>query len=91
MATVAVLQKMDGERIVEELNEILSKLDSTEGEVVLDFSAVKRLPPSGLQALEKFAAKSEERSAKIVLRGVNIDVYKVLKLARLSARFEFVN
>jgi anti-anti-sigma regulatory factor len=88
MATNAVLQTMNSERLVEELNDALTKLD---GEVELDFSAVQRVSPAALQALANLAAKSEEKSAKVVLRAVNIDVYKVLKLSRLSGRFGFVS
>jgi anti-anti-sigma regulatory factor len=91
MATIAVLQKVDSERLVENLNQTLSKLGEADGEVVLDFSSVLRVLPAAIQALEKLAARSEEKAAKIVLRGVNVDVYKVLKLARLSSRFTFVS
>jgi anti-anti-sigma regulatory factor len=86
MATSAVLRKVDSQRLVGELNETLAKL---EGEVVLDFSAVRRVSPAALRVLEKLATKSEEKAARVVLRGVSIEVYKVLKLARLSERFGF--
>ena len=44
--------------------------------------------PSALRALEKLVNKADEKSVKIVLRDVNVEVYKVLKLVKLSARFE---
>lgn len=90
MPTIAVLEKIDGERLLDSLNGVLAKLDGAE-EVTLDFSEVKRVPPAGLQILEKLATTSQEKSAKVFLRGVNIDVYKVLKLARLSGRFGFLS
>ena len=46
---------------------------------------------SGLRAVEDFADVAEEKSVKATVRGVNVDVYKVLKLARLSSRFSVVN
>jgi len=91
MATIAMLHKIDGERVVEELNELLSNLDHAESEVEIDFSGVARLSPAALQVLGTLAAKSEEKGARVVLRGVNVDVYKELKLARLSGRFAFMS
>jgi len=91
MATVAVLHKVDRERLAEALLEAVEKLDTADGEVVLDLSAVRRVHPAALQALEKLAVKADEKTVKVVLRGVNIEIYKVLKLARLTERFSFVN
>ena len=68
---------------------VRERLSSTEAEVVLDFSAVPRIDTAGLQQLEKLAGAAEEKSAKITLRGVNVGIYKVLKLARLTSRFSF--
>ena len=53
----------------------------------LDFSAVRRMNPAALRAIEDFAGAADEKSVKVTLRGVNVDIYKVLKLARLSSRF----
>ena len=60
-------------------------------ELVLDFSDVERVDPSALRAIEAFAVAADEKSVKAVLRGVNVGIYKVLKLARLSSRFSIVN
>ena len=57
----------------------------------LDLSAVRRLDTAGLRALEDFAGAADGKTVKVTLRGVNVDVYKVLKLARLSSRFSIVN
>jgi hypothetical protein len=34
---------------------------------------------------------ADERSVKVVLRAVNMDVYRVLKLLKLTERFAFLN
>jgi len=34
---------------------------------------------------------ADDKTVKIVLRGVNIEIYKVLKLVRLTRRFSFVS
>ena len=34
---------------------------------------------------------ADEKSVKVVLRGVSVDVYKVLKLVKLAHRFSLVN
>jgi len=91
MATIAVFLNIDGERIIPTLQEAGEKLDSAEGEAVLDFSSVLRIDASALRAMEDFARIADEKAVKVVLRGVNVDVYKVLKLVKLTRRFSFVN
>ena len=91
MTMIDVWVEIDGNRVAEALREAGLKLDSAGGDVFLDFSAVRRLDPSGLRALEDFAAAADGKTVKITLRGVNVDIYKVLKLARLSSRFSMVN
>ena len=82
--------KIDEERIVQALQEAGEKLDSAEGEVVVDFSSVRRIDVNTLQALEMFADITDDKGVKAVLRGVNVGVYKVLKLMKLGSRFSFV-
>ena len=91
MAMIAVWLKIDEERVVQALQEAGEKLDSVEGEVALDFSSVRRLDSSALRALEEFARIAEDKGVNVVLRGVNIDVYKVLTLVKLTSRFSFVS
>ena len=91
MAMMAVWLKIDGERVVQALQEAGEKLDSVEGEAVLDFSSVRRIDPSAVRAMEGFADNADDKAVKVKLRGVNIDVYKVLKLVKLASRFSFVS
>ncbi len=91
MAISAVWIKIDGKRVAEALQEVRGKLTDTDGEVVLDFSAVRRIDPSALRAMEELASTASDKAVKIVLRGVNVDIYKVLKLARVGPRFSFLN
>ena len=91
MTTTAEMYEVSGENVAQALQDIGAKLSGAEGDVVLDFSSVRRIDPAGLRAFEDLAAAADEKSVKIVLQGLNVDVYKVLKLARLTARFSFVN
>jgi len=91
MAMMAVWLKIDEERVVQALQEAGEKLDSAEGEVVLDFSSVRRIDPSVLRGMEEFVGLADEKSVKVALRGVNVGVYKVLKLVKLASRFSFAN
>lgn len=91
MTMIADWLKVDGDRVALSLQEAQAKLDSSEGELVLDFSAVRRIDPGALRAMEDLASAADEKPVKVALRGVNVDVYKVLKLARLSSRFSIVN
>ena len=91
MATIAVWLKIDEERIVQALQEAGEKLDSVEGEVALDFSSVRRIDSSALRALEEFAGIADDKGVNVVLRGVDVGVYRVLKLTKLASRFSFVS
>ena len=91
MEMIAVLLKIDGENVAETLQEACEKLDSADGEVVLDFSSVRRIDPSALTAMEKLAGAADDKDVKVVLRGVHVEVYKVLKLMKVASRFSFLN
>ena len=91
MAVIAVWLHIDEERIVPALQEAQEKLDRVEGEVALDFSSVRRIDPGALRAMEQFADVADIKGVKVVLRGVDVGVYKVLKLVNLASRFSFVN
>jgi anti-anti-sigma regulatory factor len=69
------------------LQDAVEKLDGTGGEAVVNFSAVWRLDPTALRAMEEFVGVADEKGVKVVLRGVSVDVYKVLKLTKLASRF----
>lgn len=89
--TIAVLRKVDKESVPSILQEIEKSLDHSQGELVIDFSSVARLDGGALRSLAEFANKAEAASVKVILRGVNVDVYKVLVLMKLTSRFSFVN
>jgi len=91
MTMIAVWHKVDGEHVTQDLDQAREKLNRAEGEVLLDFSGVCRVDPAALRAMEEFAGAADEKSIKVALRGVNVDVYKVFKLAKLTPRFSFVN
>jgi anti-anti-sigma regulatory factor len=89
--TIAVLRKVDNQNVASALQEVEKSLNRAQGEVVIDLSSVARLDGIALSSLAEFANKAETASVKIILRGVNVDVYKVLVLMRLTSRFSFVN
>jgi len=83
--------KIDGESVAPALQQAGERLDKANGHAVLDFSGVRRVDPAGLCAMQDLAAIAEGRGVKLALRGVNSDVYKVLKLAKLASRFSFLS
>jgi anti-anti-sigma regulatory factor len=91
MSAIALFLNIDGKRVVPALQEAASSLDSAQGEAVLDFTSVRRIDSAALRALEDFARAADDKNVTVVLRCVNIDVYKVLKLVKLTQRFSFVN
>jgi len=88
---IAVWLKIDEGRVVQALQEAGERLGSVEGEVALDFSSVSRIDPSAIGAMERLAGAADKKGVKVVLRGVNVGVYKVLKLVKLASRFSFVS
>jgi len=89
MAMPKMLLTMDEKRLVSALQEAQKEIAAGGCEVVLDFSNVRRVEPSALRAMEEFVHIADEKGAKVVLRGVNVDVYKVLKLLKLAPQFSF--
>jgi anti-anti-sigma regulatory factor len=68
----------------------LERLDCAQHELLLDFSAVRRIDPAALLGMQQLAAKAQDKSVKVTLRGVNVEVYKVLKLVALATQFSFL-
>lgn len=91
MTTVPGYLEIDAGRVGESLQQVCEKLTAAEGEVCLDFASVRRIGPDSLTAMEKLAGLAKEKAVKVSLRGVNIDIYRVLKLARLTSRFSFLS
>ena len=91
MPMIAVFLNIDEQNLVVALEQAGTKLNGTEGEAVIDLCSVRRIGPGGLRAMEEFGRIADAKAVKVVLRGVNVDVYKVLKLAKLTGHFSFVN
>ena len=91
MTTIAVSLRVNGDNVPQVLQEACEKLNGGESEILLDFSGVRRIDPSGLRALEDLAAAAEGKSVTLSLHGVAVDVYKVLKLARLASRLTILS
>ncbi len=81
--------KVDGTRVALALQEACEKLTGAGGELALDFSGVRRIDASALKAMEQLAGSASAKSGKVVLHGVDVNVYKVLKLVGLAPRFAF--
>jgi anti-anti-sigma regulatory factor len=73
------------------LQEAVAMVASADGELVLDFSAVQSIDTKALAAMEGLAKGAERANLAVVFRGVHVKVYKVLKLARLTSEFSFIN
>jgi anti-anti-sigma regulatory factor len=89
MTVDAVWLKIDPERVAQTLQEAVEKMDGAGCEMVLDFSSVRRLDPGAVAALARLAGLADGKAVKVALCGVNIDVYRVLKLVKLAPRFSF--
>ena len=86
---IAEWLKVDESRLMQSLQEADQKLDQAGGEVILDFTSVRRVDAQALRKLEWLADQADAKALKFGLRGVNINIYKVLKLMKLTSRFWF--
>lgn len=91
MGMSAVWTKIDEQCIVPSLRDAIDKLDGADGELTLDFCSVTRVDVTAIKMLEELATRAADKKIKIVLRGVNVDVYKVFKLLKLGHRVSFIN
>jgi anti-anti-sigma regulatory factor len=73
------------------LQEAIEKVKSGDGEVILDFASVSRIDTGMVRELEELSALAAARSARVQLRAVNADIYRVLKQLKLAERFCFLN
>jgi anti-anti-sigma regulatory factor len=91
MANTGTIRKIEEKCMFSALREVGQDLHGTEGEIELDFSSVLRIDSSALGVMEELGSRAEDEGVRIVLRGVNPEAYKVLKLVKLARRFSFVN
>jgi anti-anti-sigma regulatory factor len=91
MSANNLILAVEAERIVPVLKEAAETLDREHGEAVLDFSSVRRINSDAVRALQDFVRACDEKAVKIAIRGVNVDVYKVLKLVKLTQRVSFLH
>jgi len=89
MSKIAEIHKIDADHPAESIRTAREKLNGAQVETVLDFTSLSRVDPSVLREMEDLANLADERADKISLLHVNVEIYKVLKLAKLSARFTF--
>jgi len=83
--------KIDEKIAPASLREAGKKFEANLGEVTLDFSSVTRLDAATLRELGELSRIAGEKAVNVNLRGVNVDVYKVLKLVKLTQKFSFAN
>jgi len=88
MGEVSMLLKIAEQQAAADLQAAEEKLNEA-GELAIDFSQVRRLDAKGVQALVELARKADEKAVKLVLHGVDVDVYKVLKLVKIDSRLSF--
>ena len=91
MKMIAAQLLVEEKRVEAALEQARTMLGKAEGRFILDLTPVSRLAARDLRSLEALAAVADEKSVRIVLRGVGSSVYKVLKLTKLSSRFGFAD
>ena len=88
MPTIAVI-RIQGNLLQDAVESARIKLDEGESQVVMDFSLVRRLDSRLLASISDLAVIAKAKDNSIILHAVNVEVYKALKLARLTSPFSF--
>ena len=91
MGTLSVMPNLETEHFVEILEDARKRLGGAEGEMIVDFSTVSRISPAAIGALEELATLADAKAVRLVVRGVSVEVYKVLKLMKVASRFSYLN
>jgi anti-anti-sigma regulatory factor len=89
--TTSTCLLLDRDCPLQTLQEATAVIAGATSELLLDFSAVERIDAKALIAIEELAERAEQAEVAVVFRGVNVRVYKVLKLVRLASKFSFVS
>lgn len=84
-----IVVNIDEQRFLLALEQAGKQIDGGANEITVDFSSVRRIDTSHVRRMVELAHR--EKGAKIVLRGVNVDVYKTLKLLKLTNHFSFAS
>ena len=90
MARISGMSKVDDKRTLQILEDACEKVETAENELLVDLSAVLRLDPHAISTLNNLSARANDKNVKVVLRGLSVDIYKVLKLVNLANRFSFI-
>ncbi len=77
------------EGVARAFEDLAGRWETVDGELTFDFSGVRKVDVAGLRAMSALAAKAADGKVKIALKGVNVDVYKALKLVGLTTAFVF--
>src|SRR5579862_2491870 len=91
VTTTAGCLFIDPQKGAQTLREACEKLPSADDELMLDFSAVQRIDAGMLRSLEELVRAAGKAEVSLVLRGTDVTIYKVLKLAGLTSQIQFVN
>lgn len=89
MATIAEKFRIDSAGIASLLQQATEELQRKKQDVQVEFASVRRIDPHSLCTLEQLAEDAEKKKVTVTLHSVNVDVYKVIKLAQLAPRFLF--
>lgn len=81
---------IDAGNLAASLGEFANHLTTNEsGGATLDLQDVARIDPQAVRLLTQIADTADQKNVELTVKGANIDVYRVLKLTKLSYRFQF--
>lgn len=76
--------------LVSELRSLAKNLERDPADITLDLSSLRRVNSQDVLAIEELVRVAEEKEVKVTLRGVNVPIYRALKLVKLTNRFSSI-
>ena len=90
MGTVAMLVNLEDGTLAAALEEVSGRLENGGRHLVLDFSSVERLSTAEVHAIDEFTRTADEKGVKVIIRGLDVELYRALKLAKLPVRLSLI-
>jgi anti-anti-sigma regulatory factor len=88
---MTMLLKLEKGTAAAALQDARAGFEGAPGEAVVDVSAIQRMDAGAVEALDALVSEAEGKAIKVILSGVNPEIYRVLKLVKLAPRVSFVD
>jgi len=87
---IIVAEFSDDPQFSDEMGSLIDMISSTPAHVILNLSAVSHLNSSNISSLLRLRKKLQQSNSRLLISGVNNQIYGILEVTGLNEVFEFV-